>query len=89
LQRTDRALLRAGDARRFVAATPAHAICLGGDPPGPRFLWWNYVHSRRERIEEAKATWREGRFPLPGDDRDDIIPLPADYERPLRVINPP
>ena len=77
------------DALRCVASETTRAVCFGGQPIGPRYLWWNYLHARKERIEEAKATWREGRFPLPSDDRDDIIPLPADHERPLRILNAP
>jgi redox-sensitive bicupin YhaK (pirin superfamily) len=77
-----------GDARRFVAREGAHAIAFGGDPVGPRYLWWNYVHSSIDRIEQAKARWLEKRFALPAADRDDVIPLPADHERPLRVLNP-
>jgi hypothetical protein len=38
-------------------------------------MWWNFVSSSRERIEQAKADWREGRFgKVPGD--DEFIPLP-------------
>jgi hypothetical protein len=43
---------------------------------GPRFLFWNFVSSSRERIEEAKADWKAGRFgAVPGDERE-FIPLP-------------
>ena len=61
----------------LTARTPATLMMLGGEPLGERHLFWNFVSSRRERIEQAKADWREGRFALPPDDRDDIIPLPA------------
>jgi redox-sensitive bicupin YhaK (pirin superfamily) len=51
-------------------------VLTGGDPVGPRHLWWNFVSSREARIEEARAAWREGRFPpVPGDDKE-FIPLP-------------
>jgi redox-sensitive bicupin YhaK (pirin superfamily) len=76
-----------GDARRFLARQRVRAIAFGGDSVGPRYLWWNYVHSSKERIEQAKAQWLEKRFALPADDRDDVIPLPADHERPLRILN--
>jgi redox-sensitive bicupin YhaK (pirin superfamily) len=76
-----------GDARLFVARERTRAVAFGGDRVGPRYLWWNYVHSTKERIEHAKAEWREKRFALPADDRDDVIPLPADHERPLRLLN--
>ena len=43
---------------------------------GPRYLFWNFVSSSRERIEQAKADWKAGRFDtVPGDDRE-FIPLP-------------
>ena len=56
----------------------ARVLLLGGAPlDGPRFIWWNFVSSSRERIERAKADWREGRFgKIPGDDVE-FIPLPA------------
>ena len=76
-----------GDVRRFVAKQRVRAFAFGGDRIGPRYLWWNYLHSSKERIEQAKALWRERRFDLPPDDRDDVIPLPADHERPLRLLN--
>lgn len=60
------------------AVGPARVMLLGGAPlDGPRHLWWNFVSSSRERIEQAKRDWREGRFaPVPGD--DERIPLPDD-----------
>jgi hypothetical protein len=53
-------------------------MLLGGAPlDGPRYVWWNFVSSSRERIERAKKDWRERRFaPVPGD--DERIPLPED-----------
>ncbi len=53
-------------------------MLLGGEALGPRHIWWNFVSSRRERIEQAKADWRAGRFKLPVDDTDEFIPLPED-----------
>jgi hypothetical protein len=49
---------------------------LDGEPlDGPRYLWWNFVSSSRERIEQAKADWKSGRFAaVPGD--PEFIPLP-------------
>ena len=45
---------------------------------GPRRLWWNFVSSSEERIEQAKRDWQEGRFgTVPGDDQE-FIPLPED-----------
>jgi hypothetical protein len=59
------------------AAASARLLLLGGEPlDGPRHIWWNFVSSRKERIEQAKADWRDGRFaPVPGE--TEFIPLPA------------
>jgi redox-sensitive bicupin YhaK (pirin superfamily) len=58
------------------ASQPARFAMLGGAPmDGPRYIWWNFVSSRKERIEDAKADWRAGRFAgVPGD--SEFIPLP-------------
>jgi redox-sensitive bicupin YhaK (pirin superfamily) len=69
------------------ALRAAHVLSFGGDPIGRRFLWWNFVSSAKDRIEAAKAGWREGRFALPPDDALDFTPLPADHERPLIELN--
>jgi redox-sensitive bicupin YhaK (pirin superfamily) len=58
------------------AVTQATVMLLGGEPVGPRFVEWNFVSSRKDRIEEAKADWRAGRFALPPEDRAEWIPLP-------------
>lgn len=77
-------VFRPGD-RITIAAEEAGArlMILGGATlPGPRYIWWNFVASSRERLEEAKADWRaanwgQGRFDLPPSDRDEHIPLPG------------
>jgi redox-sensitive bicupin YhaK (pirin superfamily) len=54
----------------------ARVALLGGEPVGERHIYWNFVSSSLERIEQAKRDWREGRFPtVPGDDIE-FIPLP-------------
>ena len=65
-----------GDAITVKATAAARILLLGGEPlDGPRYLWWNFVSSSRERIEQAKADWKAGRFaPVPGD--AEFIPLP-------------
>jgi redox-sensitive bicupin YhaK (pirin superfamily) len=70
------ALLHAG-AASVRALAPTHLVMIGGAPlDGERHIWWNFVASSRERIERAKADWRERRFGvIPGDDRE-FIPLP-------------
>jgi redox-sensitive bicupin YhaK (pirin superfamily) len=60
-----------------VTATEASRIALiGGAPVGRRYIEWNFVSSRRERIEQAKGDWRAGRFPRVPGDEEEFIPLP-------------
>ncbi len=56
-------------------------MMLGGEPLGERFIWWNFVSSRKERIEQAKADWQQGRIILPPNDNKEFIPLPEDRTR--------
>src|SRR5215472_9975694 len=58
------------------AATAARVMLLGGaKADGERFIWWNFVASSLERIEEAKQLWREQRYPrIPGE--TEFVPLP-------------
>ncbi len=60
----------------FRALEPSVVAVLGGEPVGPRHVWWNFVSSSKERIEQAKADWREGRIKLPPADDGEFIPLP-------------
>jgi redox-sensitive bicupin YhaK (pirin superfamily) len=62
---------------RGAAVRGARLMLLGGEPlEGPRHIWWNFVNSSPERIEQAKRDWREGRFaPVP--DETERIPLPT------------
>ncbi len=55
---------------------PARLMLLGGEPLGERFMWWNFVSSRKERIEQAKADWIAGRMSLPAEETE-FIPLPT------------
>ncbi|HKS28584.1 MAG TPA: pirin family protein [Pyrinomonadaceae bacterium] len=61
---------------RAPESSPARLMLLGGEPmEGARHIWWNFVSSSRERIEQAKEDWREGRFaPVP--EETEFIPLP-------------
>ena len=69
----------AGANRPVIRAEEASAVMmLGGEPLGPRHIWWNFVSSRRERIEQAKADWKAGRFVMPVGDADEFIPLPEE-----------
>ncbi len=64
-------------------------MLLGGEPLGERFIWWNFVSSRKERIEQAKNDWKEGRIILPPTDNNEFIPLPDDRSKPARSAPPP
>ena len=57
-------------------------MLLGGEHVGDRYIWWNFVSSRKERIEQAKSDWREGRIQLPPTDNLEFIPLPDDKTKP-------
>lgn len=71
-------LVFGADADAFVTARGAATLMLfGGEPLGERHIWWNFVSSRKERIEQAKADWAAGRFALPPGDDQAWIPLPA------------
>ena len=70
-------VFRPGDAITLRALADARVLLLGGEPmDGPRHLWWNFVHSSKDRIEQAKADWRAGRFGLVPGDEEEFIPLP-------------
>lgn len=72
------AVLSNGRTVRLRARHHSRVMLLGGEPfATPRFIWWNFVASSRERIEQAKRDWAGGRFPpVPGE--SDVIPLPDD-----------
>ena len=52
---------------------------------GPRYIWWNVVSSRPERIEQAKEEWRRGRFETVPGDEEDFIPLPEAASEVMRA----
>jgi hypothetical protein len=66
-----------GERAEIKAAGDARVMLLGGAPlDGPRHVWWNFVSSSPERIDQAKADWKAMRFgTVPGDDKE-FIPLP-------------
>ena len=66
----------------IVAREDSTLMLLGGEPLGDRYIWWNFVSSRRERIEQAKEDWKQGRIILPPNDNNEFIPLPADKSKP-------
>ena len=69
-------VFRPGDRITVRATQPARMMFLGGDAlEGPRHIWWNFVSSSKERIEQAKEDWKTGRFaPVPNE--HEFIPLP-------------
>ena len=79
-------VFRPGDRISVTAGeTGARLMLLGGETlPGPRYIWWNFVASSKEKIEEAKEAWRaegwrsggDARFILPPGDESEFIPLP-------------
>jgi redox-sensitive bicupin YhaK (pirin superfamily) len=73
--------VRAVDSARFLA--------FGGSSIGPRYVWWNYIHSSLEHIEAARTEWRQGRVKLPVGDTESFTPSPADEGRPLLRLNRP
>lgn len=72
------AVLSPGAMPSLTAIEPSIVMLLGGEAVGPRNIWWNFVSSRKERIEQAKADWKAGRIKLPVDDDKEFIPLPED-----------
>ena len=70
-------VFKPGDGMMVKARTPARLILLGGEPmDGPRHIWWNFVSSSKDRIAQAKADWKSGRFDKVFGDEKDFIPLP-------------
>jgi redox-sensitive bicupin YhaK (pirin superfamily) len=70
-------IFRPGDRITVKAVSRSRLLFLGGSAlEGPRHIWWNFVSSRRERIEQAKEDWRMQRFPAIPDEFE-FIPLPA------------
>jgi redox-sensitive bicupin YhaK (pirin superfamily) len=71
-------VFKPGDAHVVKARTAARLILLGGEPmDGHRHIWWNFVSSSKERIEQAKQDWAAGRFDKVFGDEKDFIPLPS------------
>jgi redox-sensitive bicupin YhaK (pirin superfamily) len=69
------AVARPGAPLALTAVAASRVMIIGGAPLGAREIWWNFVSSSAERIEQAKLDWLEGRFgKVPGD--DEFIPLP-------------
>ena len=70
-------VLKPGDRTEVKALEDAHFVLVGGAAmDGPRHIWWNFVSSRQDRIEAAKADWKTGRFAVVLGDSTEFIPLP-------------
>jgi hypothetical protein len=72
-----------GDRVSILATAQSRLMIVGGEPmDGPRHIWWNFVSSSKERIDQAKADWQQGRFDtVPGDASDLAILVDAASRR--------
>jgi len=70
-------IFKPGDRISILGIDQSRLMIVGGEPmDGPRHIWWNFVSSSKERIDQAKAEWKAGRFDtVPGDEAE-FIPLP-------------
>lgn len=66
----------------IIAKEPATLMMLGGEHLGDRYIWWNFVSSSKERIEQAKEDWKQGRMELPPMDNEEFVPLPEGKGKP-------
>ena len=66
----------------IVAKQKTTLMLLGGEHLGHRYIWWNFVSSNKERIEQAKEDWRQGRIIMPPTDNQEFVPLPDDKSKP-------
>lgn len=69
-------LVVGGGASRVRATAQATVMVLGGEPLGERFIFWNFVSSSKDRLEQAASDWKAGRMKLPDADDAEFIPLP-------------
>nr|WP_315224808.1 pirin-like C-terminal cupin domain-containing protein [uncultured Flavobacterium sp.] len=66
----------------IIAKESSTLMMLGGEHLGERYIWWNFVSSRKDRIEQAKEDWKQGRIILPPSDNEEFVPLPDDKSKP-------
>lgn len=77
LKRFELSILQPDRDMTLSSESGARLMLLGGESfPTPRHVWWNFVSSSRERIQQAKQDWRNGRFPKVPGDEEEFIPLP-------------
>ncbi len=68
---------RPGDEIVVSSERGAHFMLFGGAAMGSkRYIWWNFVSSSKERIEQAKQEWKTGKFDIVPGDEEEFIPLP-------------
>jgi redox-sensitive bicupin YhaK (pirin superfamily) len=74
----ERSLLGARNGAKVTveAVQPTRLMLLGGESLGERFIDWNFVSSSQQRLEKARADWKERRFPIVPGDELEFIPLP-------------
>jgi redox-sensitive bicupin YhaK (pirin superfamily) len=79
-------VLAPGQAMSLKGETPSRIILLGGEAfATKRHVWWNFVSSSRDRINQAKEDWKARRFPIVPGDEEEFIPIP---EIPMTVSYP-
>ena len=66
----------------IIAKEHCTLMMLGGEHLGDRYIWWNFVSSRKDRIDQAKEDWKQGRIILPPMDNKEFVPLPEEKTRP-------
>jgi len=74
---------------KINAVEDTELMLLGGEPLGERFIWWNFVSSSSERIEQAKNDWKTGKIILPPNDNKEFVPLPESNSKPSSSKVPP
>jgi len=73
------AMLTPGESGHLTALTDARVAVFAGEPlEGPRYMWWNFVSSRKDRLQQAREDWKQRRFPLIPGDSEDRIPGPGE-----------
>jgi redox-sensitive bicupin YhaK (pirin superfamily) len=84
IQAHNMVIFKDNDNTEILALAKTHIMLLGGQSLGTRYIYWNFVSSRKERIEQAKTEWAQGpgnetsHFPCIPNDNKEFIPLPFD-----------
>ena len=79
-------ILAPGEPMTLRGETPSRVMLLGGEAfATKRHVWWNFVSSSRDRINQAKDDWKARRFPIVPGDEEEYIPIP---EIPMTVSYP-